>query len=70
MKAPKNKFTLKKLPPLSAEQVNTIFQKLVIAYEARDFSILTSQDLDRLVVQGHLHPETAARLAWGYNHVS
>jgi len=44
MKAPKNKLTFKKLSPLSAEQVNTLIQKLVTAYEARDFSIMTLQD--------------------------
>lgn len=70
MKAPKNKFTFKNISSLSTEQVNPLIQKLVKAYEVRDFSILTLQDLDRLVVQGYLHPETSARLAWGSNHVS
>lgn len=65
MKAPQNKLSFKEISPQSTEQLNPIIQKLVTAYEARDFSIMTLQDFDVLVVRGHLYPETAARLAGG-----
>lgn len=70
MKAPKLKSTLKKVSTLNTDQVKPLIQKLVTAYETRNFSIMSFQDFDQLVVQGHLHPETAVRLVGGCNHVS
>ena len=49
--------------------LTSTLQKLIAAYEGRDYSVLTLIDLFHLVEHRMLNPETALRLARESHHV-